>query len=694
MIYIVLPNSMHAEFVLRGAKAGKHILCEKPMATSVRDCERMIAACNAAKVKLMIAYRQQYEPMNRAIVTMVREGKLGQVKSVIATNSQNEGDPSQWRLKRALSGGGCLPDVGIYCLNAARFLTGEEPSEVSGTLYQPKDDPRFVEVEETCSFTMKFPSGLIATCSSGYGMHRSQFLRLEGDKAWAELNPAFGYSGLKMRHAALMGEHDVISEPSIEAMDQFAAEMDHMSLCVQQNLQPHTPGEEGLQDQRITDAIYESARTGRVVKLAAPGEADAWPGAAGRFLATDWARKTATARRHRKMEERQHAEGKIPMSIGSTTVLMRRWSRPRRTRALLSRLPSPESTSPAIPRRSSPLRSPRRFEDAWRRVERAVRVRTAGPACRGEGVPRRRPPSASATRARMSTSPSTGLPLSFGKFAWPFHHSSSGCRHLPRPRRDSSLEGRREQPASRQDLRIHDRHVSPRSSPPWSSRFAESFIYNAIRKTMDQGQLELVKSGNRQPVPVTTRYYSMKQKKFVFNDTTEPQRREFLAGKVYWLSGVLGAGQPVWILDPRDAQYLNTTVSDLKQSDGTALIAEGLIALAPDAEYATPTEEADGEPRTVRGRYGGCARVHQADVQRGYARRPYQHVANPYSAATLLTTRRRRMGSLTCTASPFSGRQANAFRACSVCDGQQNPPSRHRTVKWRTTRLKGERSTI
>ncbi len=270
VIYIVLPNSMHAEYVLRGAKTGKHILCEKPMATTARDCERMIAACNAANVKLMIAYRQQYEPMNREIVKMVRTGALGRVKSFVATNAQDQGDPNQWRQKRALAGGGCLPDVGIYCLNAARFLTGEEPSEVHGTLHQPKDDPRFAEVEETTSFTLKFPSGFIASASCGYGQHRSQFLRVEGEKAWAELNPAFAYHGNKLRTRVLMGEHDTTLEPTIEEVDQFAMEIDHMSQCVQQNLQPHTPGEEGLQDQRIVEAIYESARSGKVVKLAPP----------------------------------------------------------------------------------------------------------------------------------------------------------------------------------------------------------------------------------------------------------------------------------------------------------------------------------------------------------------------------------------------------------------------------------------
>ncbi len=239
VIYIVLPNSMHAEYVVRGAKAGKNILCEKPMATSVRDCERMIAACKQAGVKLMIAYRQQYEPMNREIVNMVKAGKLGTLKSYIATNSQVQGDPNQWRQKIALSGGGCLPDVGIYCLNAARFLTGEEPSEVWGTTVQPKDDPRFTEVEETCTFGMRFPSGLVATSSCGYGAHRSQMLRLEGERAWAELNPAFGYHGLKLRTSTTMESHDVVMEPSIESKDQFALEMDHMALCVQ--TKPRTP---------------------------------------------------------------------------------------------------------------------------------------------------------------------------------------------------------------------------------------------------------------------------------------------------------------------------------------------------------------------------------------------------------------------------------------------------------------------
>lgn len=277
VIYIVLPNGMHEEFVVRGAKTGKHILCEKPMANSVAECERMIAACKAANVRLMIAYRQQYEPNNRAIVKMVREGKLGTLRSYVASNTQNQGDPTQWRLNRKLAGGGCLPDVGVYCLNAARFLTGEEPSEVFGYTVQPTNDPRFREVEATCSFSLRFPSGLVAACNSGYAGHHSQMLRLEGADAWAELAPAFGYHGIKLRASRLMDGHETQLEPTIPDKDQFALEMDHMAECVLQNKQPHTPGEEGLQDQRLIEAIYDSARTGRAVKVPPPPTATRGP---------------------------------------------------------------------------------------------------------------------------------------------------------------------------------------------------------------------------------------------------------------------------------------------------------------------------------------------------------------------------------------------------------------------------------
>jgi predicted dehydrogenase len=266
-IYIVLPNGMHEEYVVKAAATGKHILCEKPMATSSREAQHMIDACSKANVKLMIAYRQQYEPHNIALRKLVQTGKLGKLSAFISSNSQQAGDPTQWRLNKALAGGGCLPDVGLYCLNAARFLSGQEPIAVSATLYQPKDDPRFKEVEATVSFALTFPNGYIATSTTSYNVHKSQFLRLEGTDAWAELSPAYAYHGNKLIWSHLADDTEVQLTPQIEEKDQFALEMDHFADCILEDETPHTPGEEGLRDHRIMEAIYESARTGKIVPL-------------------------------------------------------------------------------------------------------------------------------------------------------------------------------------------------------------------------------------------------------------------------------------------------------------------------------------------------------------------------------------------------------------------------------------------
>jgi hypothetical protein len=180
-----------------------------------------------------------------------------------------------------------------------------------------------------------------------------------------------------------------------------------------------------------------------------------------------------------------------------------------------------------------------------------------------------------------------GIPLSFGKFEWPFHPSTSGA--------DTSIVHGETRLEEGKESILHAKVAASLTVTfaevvaALEQPFAESFIYNAVRKTMDQGQLELVKSGNRQPVPVTTRYYSAKQKKFIFNDTTDAQRQEFLAAKIFWLSGVLGGGEPVWLTDPRDAQYLNTTVEELKKT-AASVAHEGVILLTADTEFGTPSE--------------------------------------------------------------------------------------------------------
>jgi hypothetical protein len=179
-----------------------------------------------------------------------------------------------------------------------------------------------------------------------------------------------------------------------------------------------------------------------------------------------------------------------------------------------------------------------------------------------------------------------GLPLSFGNFAWPFHASTSGADTFivhGEIRLETGGESLLHAKVSASMTRTFAEVVAALEQP-----FAESFIYNAVRKTLDQGQLELVKSGNRQPVPVTTRYYSAKQKRFIFNDTTEQQQRDFVAGKVYWLSGVLGGGAPVWIADPRDAQYLDATAGELTKAAAT-LAKDGLVTLSEGGDWAAAT---------------------------------------------------------------------------------------------------------
>jgi len=180
-----------------------------------------------------------------------------------------------------------------------------------------------------------------------------------------------------------------------------------------------------------------------------------------------------------------------------------------------------------------------------------------------------------------------GLPIRFADFRWPFHRSTSGSDtyvvHGVAHLEDGTASPLHAKIAASMTVTFADIVAAPEQS------YAESLIYNAVRKTLDQGQMELIKSGNRQPVPVTTRYYSRWQKKFVFSDTDDEARTDFLALKLYWLSGVLGDSQPLWIADPRDAQYLNTTTDQLQQA-ATLLASEGFIKLAAEPQFAAPTQ--------------------------------------------------------------------------------------------------------
>jgi len=263
IIYIVLPNGMHAEYTVRGLQTGKHVLCEKPMANTPGECQQMIDAGRKANSKLMVAYRCRYEPYNREAIRIARAQELGPTQMILADAGFAIGGPTQWRLNKQLAGGGSLMDIGIYALNASRYLTGEEPAEVNAMIRSTASDPRFKEVEEHVTFQLRFPSGILANCSSSYGYFHQSHYRVLGTEARLELDPATWYSGLRM----WIERGSTIEQRDLPEIDHFAAEMDHMSDCVVQDTEPLTPGEEGLRDLTIIRAIYEAAQSGKTVKL-------------------------------------------------------------------------------------------------------------------------------------------------------------------------------------------------------------------------------------------------------------------------------------------------------------------------------------------------------------------------------------------------------------------------------------------
>jgi predicted dehydrogenase len=204
------------------------------MAISVSECEAMIAACSAANVKLMIAYRCHYDPIQMKAIQMIREGVLGKV-SVIQGGFGGSQPAGEWRITKILGGGGSLLDLGIYPLNAARYLTGEEPVQFAGFVGTVDHDGRFDEVDESVSWTMRFPSGIISDCSSSYGASIPGYFKVSGEKGWLEMISAYSYDGVRLREA------------------------DHLAECILENKTPKTPGEEGLRDMRYIKEIYRTA---------------------------------------------------------------------------------------------------------------------------------------------------------------------------------------------------------------------------------------------------------------------------------------------------------------------------------------------------------------------------------------------------------------------------------------------------
>ena len=255
-VYIALPNSMHAEYTIRAAKAGKHVLCEKPMCTSVEDAQAMVQACASANKKLMIAYRCQYEPVNLRAIQLIREGNIGVVRSIESAFGFSIG-LGEWRLDKKLAGGGPLMDVGIYCLNASRYLTGEEPIELKAISSTDRRDPRFAQVEESVSWAMKFPGGALASCATTYGASMNGYFRVRGSHGTILVDPAFNYDQPHLTAQFDKGAAEDLGSTDADPM-QFLREADHLAECIVQNKEPKTPGQEGLRDMQLIAQIYRS----------------------------------------------------------------------------------------------------------------------------------------------------------------------------------------------------------------------------------------------------------------------------------------------------------------------------------------------------------------------------------------------------------------------------------------------------
>lgn len=260
VVYVVLPNSMHKEYTIRAAKAGKHVICEKPMATSVKDCEEMIAACKKAGVQLAIGYRLHYEPYNSEIKRLGQEKVFGQVRLIEASLGYRTSDPNEWRLHKAMSGGGPLMNVGIYCVQCSRYVTGEEPVSVTAQFGPKTDSKLFAEVEASVMWQLEFPGGTVANCSSTYNCSVDRFFA-SAENGQFELSPAISYGPFVGKTS-----NGPMKFPDI---NQQAAQLDGIGKLILENkpLPDHITGEEGLKDLKIMEAIYQSANTGRKISL-------------------------------------------------------------------------------------------------------------------------------------------------------------------------------------------------------------------------------------------------------------------------------------------------------------------------------------------------------------------------------------------------------------------------------------------
>lgn len=261
-VFIALPNHLHCEYALKAAKAGIHILCEKPMAVTEEECEQMIRTAEENKVKLMVAYRLHFDKANMEAVRIVQSGEIGDPRIFNSVFTQQVAEDNV-RLMKVEKGGGTVYDLGIYCLNAARYLFQDEPIEVFA-MSASNDETRFEKMDEMTSAILRFPQDRLATFTASFGGAKVSIYQVVGTKGDLRMDASYAHQGELHQQITINGE---TREQSFPAGDQFAAEIFYFSNCVIQDKKPEPSGEEGVADIRVIQAIYESARSGQPVKL-------------------------------------------------------------------------------------------------------------------------------------------------------------------------------------------------------------------------------------------------------------------------------------------------------------------------------------------------------------------------------------------------------------------------------------------
>lgn len=265
-VYIITPNALHKEQAIRVAKAGKHVISEKPMSVNAKDAQEMVDACKKANVKLLVGYRMHFEPKTLEIIRMRKDGELGKILFFQGLCGFKIGDPTQWRLNKKLSGGGSMMDIGIYAINGARYMTGEDPIWV--TAQETKTDTqKFKEgVDETIQFQFGFASGAVASCLSTYNMNNLDKFFVNGEKGWAEMQPSTGYGPIK----AWTNKGEI----NIPHVTHQTVQMDEMCDIILKGKQPIVPvnGEEGVKDMVIIDAIFQAVKSGKKVEIKYQGQ--------------------------------------------------------------------------------------------------------------------------------------------------------------------------------------------------------------------------------------------------------------------------------------------------------------------------------------------------------------------------------------------------------------------------------------